>query len=156
MHLHASAPENRNSRKIMDHASKQFEQFMKQREEVAQAYVNGDPRPLAEISTNSNPATFFGPSGDYEQGAKKVLAINEHAAAQFQKGSNSRFEIFHMAMSGELAYWVGIQHAEVRMKDKAAPVSMRLRVSEVFRLEDGAWKLVHRHADALASSDKND
>lgn len=138
----------------MDHASKQFEQFMKLREEVAQAYVNGDAEPLAGISTHINPATFFGPAGDYEQGARKVLATNEHAAEQFQKGSNSRFEIFHMAMSGELAYWVGIQHAEVRMKDKAAAVSMSLRISEIFRLENGAWKLMHRHADALAPANK--
>ncbi|MGB7193896.1 MAG: nuclear transport factor 2 family protein [Collimonas pratensis] len=138
----------------MDHASKQFEQFMKQREEVAQSYVNGDAEPLARISTLLNPATFFGPAGSYEQGARKVLATNEHAAAQFQKGSNSRFEIFHMAMSGDLAYWVGIQHAEVRMKDRAAAVSMSLRISELFRLEDGAWKLMHRHADAWAPADK--
>ncbi|MEO6920448.1 MAG: nuclear transport factor 2 family protein [Collimonas sp.] len=138
----------------MDHATKHFEQFMQQREEVGQAYVNGDAGPLAKISTDINPATFFGPAGDYEQGARKVLANNEHAAGQFQKGSRSRFEIFHMAIGGNLAYWVGIQHAEVRMKDKAAPVSMRLRVTEIFRLEEGEWKLMHRHADALKPADK--
>lgn len=32
-------------------------------------------------------------------------------------------------------------------QDKAAP--MALRVTHIFRKEEGTWKLVHRHADPL-------
>jgi len=35
----------------------------------------------------------------------------------------------------------------VTSQDKPTP--MALRVTHVYRKEDGAWKLVHRHADPL-------
>jgi hypothetical protein len=40
--------------------------------------------------------------------------------------------------------------AEVfRVSGKDHLASMALRVTTVFRLEDGEWKMVHRHADPL-------
>jgi ketosteroid isomerase-like protein len=50
--------------------------------------------------------------------------------------------------SGDLAFWTGYQHARVHLAAKPGEtLPMTLRVTEVFRHEDGGWKLVHRHAD---------
>lgn len=135
----------------MKNAAEQFEKFMKERQKVAQAYVSGDSSPLARISAHRSPASFFGPGGGYTQGADKVLSTNEHGATQFESGSTSDLEIFHMEASDSIAYWVGLQHAKVRMHGKKEAIAMDLRVTEIFRFEEDAWKLIHRHADMLAA-----
>jgi ketosteroid isomerase-like protein len=49
----------------------------------------------------------------------------------------------------DLAYEVGIQSSIVRIGDATDRVAISLRVTTAFRLEDGKWKVVHRHADPI-------
>ena len=123
---------------------------MQRRREVASAYVNGNAQPLRGISTTTDPATFFGPAGGIEQGAARVLEVNEAGAQHFQSGAETTLEVLHAASDGTLGYWTGLQRATARMQGSDQPVPMVLRVTEVFRCEGDAWKLVHRHADMLA------
>jgi ketosteroid isomerase-like protein len=135
----------------MDNDLKDFEQFMKEREDAARAYVSGDAAPLRSISTRVSPATFFGPQGGYRQGADDVFSKYEHDAAIFEPGGDSNFEILQMAASEGIAYWVGFQRADARMSGSTEVIPMNLRVTEVFRREGAEWKLIHRHADTLAT-----
>jgi len=136
---------------IMDNDLHDFEQFMKRREEVARAYVRGDAAPLGQIVTRVSPATFFGPQGGYREGAKEVSSTYEHDAGSFEPGGDSRFQILQMGASDGVAYWVGFQRATARMHGKTEAIPFNLRVTEIFRREDGEWKMVHRHADSLMS-----
>ena len=135
----------------MDNDLKDFEQFMKEREDAARAYVRGDAAPLRSIATSVSPATFFGPRGGYRQGADDVFSKYEHDAAIFEPGGDSNFEILQMAASEGIAYWVGFQRADARMSGSTETIPMNLRVTEVFRREGDEWKLIHRHADTLAT-----
>lgn len=128
-----------------------FEEFMTGREAIGQAYITGDARPLTAISARHDPATYFSPQGDHVQGAADVQSATEDGAAQFAPGGDTQFEILHMSATGELGYWVGIQHANVQLEGQDYGVAMHLRVTEIYRREDGSWKLIHRHADPHAS-----
>ena len=128
-----------------------FEQFMKRREDAARAYVKGDAVSLSHVAARVSPATFFSPQGGYRQGADNVWTTYEHDARLFESGGDSNFEILQMAASEGVAYWVGFQRATARMRGNTEAIPMNLRVTEVFRREGDEWKLVHRHADSLAS-----
>lgn len=127
--------------------------FLAARPAVGEAYVSGDSEPLTAISTAHDPATLFSPAGGYVSGAAAVLATNQTGAASFRPGSRTEFEILHAGSSGELGYLVGLQHADVHMADKPEPIPMHLRITELYRRENDAWKLIHRHADSQADPD---
>jgi ketosteroid isomerase-like protein len=106
--------------------------------------------PFERISTHLSPAITFGPNGYCVEGADRVNAVNERGASMFRPGSENRFDIMHKAACADLAYWVGVQRSVLQMHGKDHPVSMSLRVTEIFRREGDEWTLIHRHADPLA------
>jgi len=134
----------------MNNDSHDFEQFMKQREDAARAFVNGEIEPLGRMVARGSPATFFSPDGSCEQGVEQVYSKYERETTRFESG-DSNFEILQMAASDSIAYWVGFQRVTARRDGSTEAMPLDLRVTEVFRREGDEWKLVHRHADALAS-----
>ncbi|MET3663885.1 DUF4440 domain-containing protein [Caulobacter sp. 1776] len=129
-----------------------FDAFLEIRRQAAQAYVNGQAGPLDRLAATACPATFFPPRGGREEGADWVASVYARDAGSFLEGGETTLEILHSDADGDLAYWTGLQHATVRFAGQDEPVEMHLRVTELFRHEDGGWKLIHRHADPLAKA----
>nr|WP_249122908.1 MULTISPECIES: nuclear transport factor 2 family protein [unclassified Bradyrhizobium] len=134
---------------MTDRSTHDFTTFMTQREAAARAYVGGDAAPLAQLAATTDPVSFFGPSGGHLTGATAVTSAYQAGAAMFAGDGRTHLEILQQGASGTLAFWTGIQRATVRLHGKTDAMPMDLRVTEIFRREDGAWKLVHRHADTL-------
>ena len=128
-----------------------FTTFMQKREQAALAYCQGEASPINALATGSDPASFFGPDGHVLQGPDAIKAAYAKGAALFGPEGTSRMEILQCEAEADIGYWCGLQHAEVQMDGK--PVSMTLRITELFRREDDEWKLVHRHADMLKPTD---
>jgi len=124
-----------------------FDAFMRAREAAARAYVKGDVEPLARMAAESDPVTFFSPGGQNVSGARAVAERYATDARRFGRDGTTSLEVLHSA-SGDLAFWTGLQHAEAEIDGKRSP--MTLRVTEVFRVEHGEFKLVHRHAEPLS------
>ena len=59
-------------------------------------------------------------------------------------------EIVAAEARGDLAYTVALEHTTASVNG-AEPQPYVLRATTIFRREDGEWKVVHRHGDALAA-----
>ncbi len=62
------------------------------------------------------------------------------------------FETIAKYVTPELAYAVWLERASVKMGGMEDFAPSTLRVTMVFRAEDGNWKVVHRHADPITTA----
>ena len=127
-----------------------FQAFLRRWEEAQSRFLNGDPTLFKENSSQREDATIFGAFGGYEKGWKEVGPRYDWAASQYrQSGAKKRVEYLNVAVGSDLAYTVSIERDEVQVGGQSTPAPRALRVTQVFRKEGGAWKLLHRHADPL-------
>ena len=121
-----------------------------ERHHVATAeFLNGNVLPCKETCSHRDDVTIVGGWGGYERGwAAHVEKRCEWAAARF-RGGDIRFVNISLVVSPELAYSVDIERGQVRLSGREDLVPMALRVTTIYRLEGGGWKVVHRHADPL-------
>ena len=126
--------------------------FLPQWEGAQARFINGDPTLWKENASQREDATIFGAFGGYEKGWNEVGPRYEWASSQFKAGgARIKVEYLNTGASGDLAFTVAIERQEeVRLGNQENPAAPRaLRVTQVFRKENGAWKLLHRHADPL-------
>jgi ketosteroid isomerase-like protein len=129
---------------------------MQTREQAARAYVNGDAGPVDALSTDTSPASFFGPDGGVIAETGAIRDAFRSGARTFAPGGESSLEVLDAREGGDIAYWCGVQHATVRLAATGDTVEMPLRITEIFRREQSGWKLVHRHADQLRQADTDE
>ena len=124
--------------------------FLPQWEMAQSRFINGDPTRWKESASHRDDATVFGAFGGHEKGWNEVGPRYDWASSQFKEsGAKQEIEYLNTGVSGELAFTVSIERQEARVGDQQALTQRALRVTSIFRKEDGAWKLLHRHADPL-------
>lgn len=115
------------------------------------AFVKGDPRPLKAIYSTRDEVSLANPFGPPVLGLRQVAETMDRAAAYYRDGRATGFERIAEYLTAELACIVEVERYESKVGggDEIVPIS--LRVTTVFRPEDGAWKIVHRHADPITA-----
>jgi ketosteroid isomerase-like protein len=114
--------------------------------EAEKAIHNGDPTPRMEMWSTQDPVTLFGSAGPNKSGWDEVSRNFRWVAMRFSNCTAYSFDLVAAGVSGDLAYTVGHEHISVSV-DGVPAEPYTLRVTHVYRREDGAWKIVHRHGD---------
>jgi ketosteroid isomerase-like protein len=126
-----------------------LKQAIEQHHSTSNEFLKGNVLPWKEMCSHRDDVTIVGGWGGYERGwIEQVEKRIEWAAARFE-GGEVHFENISLVVTPELAYSVDIERMHVRLTGEKDVVPVALRVTTIYRLEDGRWKLVHRHADPL-------
>ena len=133
-------------------ADSSFRLFLPQWERAQSRFINGDPALWKQHASHRADVTILGGFGGHgEKGWGAVGARYDWASSQYKDGgATMKVEYLSVVVSGALAFTVGIERQEgARVGDQENPARRALRATQIFRREDGAWKLLHRHADPL-------
>jgi ketosteroid isomerase-like protein len=124
--------------------------FMQRFEQATNRFINGDNSEWLALASRRDEATIMGAWGAHERGWAEVGPRYDWAVARFRpSGAKLQVEYLAHGHSGDLAYTVAIERSTALVVGQAEPRPLHLRVTHVFRKENGAWKLLHRHADPL-------
>jgi ketosteroid isomerase-like protein len=110
--------------------------------------VNGQPGPFKALWSQREDVTLSGGLGGViVKGWTQVSERLDWVAAQYTGGVRTHQEVARY-VGQDLAYVV--LRETIRFKSPADGRAMvqELRVTQVFRREEGGWRIVHRHADS--------
>jgi ketosteroid isomerase-like protein len=130
----------------MDETQQFLAEMMPRYAKAENALHNGDVAPRMAMWTRDDPVVLFG-AAMTGRGWGEIAPMFESLGAQFSACTQYENEIIAAEASGDLAYTIALEHIAVSVD--AVPQRFVLRVTTLFRREDGEWKIVHRHGDAL-------
>ncbi len=115
------------------------------------AIVNGDPSGYLALYAEDEDLTLGNPFGPFARGRQSVAERLSGAASNYRDGEITSVELIAKYLSEDLACVVEVESVRAKVGGSEEMVPVSLRVTSVFRLERGNWKLVHRHADPITT-----
>lgn len=110
------------------------------------AMFQGDIEPMKDVWSHADDITYMGPDGTVNVGWNKVLG-NLQNQATMKLGGEIRHEQIMVTIGRDLAVMECHEIGENIVNGK--PTQILLRATNVFRKENGEWKLIGHHTDKL-------
>lgn len=112
--------------------------------EAETAMHNGNVQPRLTMWSHNDPVTLFG-AWFSAAGWDEVSDIFHRLADVFENCESYEIELVAAGASGDLAYTVAYEHTTATVNGERSTYT--LRVTHIYRRENGEWKVVHRHGD---------
>jgi len=114
-------------------------------------FSRGNPEPVKNLYSHSDEIMLANPFGSTVKGWKLVSEALDFASSRFGDGKVKNFERTATYKTNDLLIIFEIEKWTSKVGGKSEISSFDLRVTSTFRNENDNWKLVHRHADPIAS-----
>ncbi len=126
----------------------EFDQVIEEYHSAMVQFSKGNAAPI--VGMLSPDASLAGGYGGFSHGRQEVAAFIEFAATQFREGK-MEFESLARVETDEISYIVELETYRSKLGGDEEVSRDVLRVTSIFRREQGEWKLIHRHGDPLSA-----
>jgi ketosteroid isomerase-like protein len=110
------------------------------------ALHNGDADPRRALWSRNEPVSILG-AWRNAYGQQEVSEAFLFLEQSFSDCTSYTFELQVYDVVEDMAYTAGLEHISTSVSGE--PRSFTLRATQVYRREDGEWKVAHRHADTV-------
>ena len=120
--------------------------------DAEEALHNGDAEPRMAIWSKNDPVTVLG-AWKSATGQEELTELFRGLEGTFSDCTSYEYEIVAADVVGDMAYTVGYEHTQASVRGE--PRTYTLRATQIYRREDGEWKVVHRHADTPPEGERS-
>jgi ketosteroid isomerase-like protein len=122
---------------------------------AARTFARGEAGPIKDLFSRGGDVMLANPFGPAVVGWPATSDRLDFAVSRMHDGDVSRFEELARYASGDLVVLHETEYWRARVADRADVEPFVLRVTTTFRREEGRWRIVHRHADPIATVDSH-
>jgi ketosteroid isomerase-like protein len=128
-----------------------FDGVLEQYHQALDDIMKGSAEGYKKSYSHRDDVTLANPFGPPARGWDEVAKTLERAASHYSDGEATSFENVAKYITPELAYTVEIERCQAKVEGREDITPISLRVTTIFRPEEGTWKVVHRHADPITT-----
>jgi ketosteroid isomerase-like protein len=116
--------------------------------EAELALHNGDASARRALWSRNEPVSVLG-AWRSANGRQELDDLFTGLERSFSDCMSFAFELQACDVVGDMAYTAGLEHTSTSVDGE--PRSYTLRATQVYRREDGEWRVAHRHADPVSA-----
>ncbi len=116
--------------------------------EAELALHNGDPGPRRALWSRNEPVSVLG-AWRNANGLREADELFTLLSDSFSNCTSYAIEILAYDVIGDMAYTAGLEHTSASVDGQ--PRTYTLRATQVYRRENGEWKVAHRHGDTVTA-----
>ena len=128
-----------------------LERAIEKSHEALAAIIKGNASGYKSLFSQEDDITLGNPFGPYARGRNNVEATLDGAASHYRDGEVTGVDLIATYAATDLSCVVEVERGRAKVGGSAELAAVAVRVTSVFRREDGEWKLVHRHADPITT-----
>ncbi|MFF6980248.1 nuclear transport factor 2 family protein [Streptomyces sp. NPDC008343] len=116
--------------------------------EAELALHNGNAAPRRALWSRNEPVSVLG-AWRNAYGQQELDRLFTTLEKSFSDCTSYVFELQAFDVSGDMAYTAGLEHTSASVDGE--PRTYTLRATQVYRREEGEWRVAHRHGDAVTA-----